>query len=171
MKHLPNIITLTRIIGAICLLLVDFLVDLKSPFWIVYLLCGITDMLDGYLARRLHAESKQGVMFDSVADLCFVGCCAWKLFPLLFFDSWMWIWIAIIALIKIINQISALVVHGKFVCPHTIANKVTGLLLFLSVPIYVCFAMYIPIIITAIIATFAAIQERYYIRRLYKFTE
>jgi len=67
-------------------------------------------------------------------------------------------------LIKIINQLSALVFYGKFLFPHTIANKVTGLLLFLSIPIYTCFALDMPIIITTIISTFAAIQEGHYIR-------
>jgi len=161
---LPNIITLTRIIGAICLLICDVSADLKSLFWIIYLLCGLTDMVDGFLARKLHADSRQGAMLDSVADLCFVGCCAWQLFPVLTLDKWMWIWIGVIALIKIINQISALVVHGKVVFPHTIANKVTGLLLFVSVPIYACFICETAIIITAIAATFAAVQEGHYIR-------
>jgi len=163
-KHLPNIVTLARIIGAICLLLVDVSMDLKSPFWIIYLFCGITDMIDGSLARKLDAESKHGAMFDSIADLCFVGCCAWKLLPVLVLENWMWIWIAIIALIKIINQISALVVHAKFMFPHTAANKVTGVLLFVSIPIYACFALDVPIIMTAIIATFAAIEEGHIIR-------
>jgi len=36
-------------------------------------------MVDGYLARRLHAESKTGALLDSVADLCFVACCAIRL--------------------------------------------------------------------------------------------
>lgn len=44
-----------------------------AAFWTVYGLCGISDMADGYLARRLHAESKRGAMLDSVADLCFVA--------------------------------------------------------------------------------------------------
>lgn len=164
MKHLPNIITSARIIGAICLLFTDVSVDMNNPFWIIYLLCGITDMIDGYLARKLHVESKQGAILDSIADLCFVVCCAWKLFPILILDKWMWIWIVIIALIKIINQISALVVHDKFVFPHTNANKFTGLSLFVSVPMYVCFTFDIPIIVTAIIATIAATQEGHYIR-------
>ncbi len=170
-KHLPNIITLARIIGAMSLLFTDVSTDMMSPFWIIYLFCGITDMIDGFLARKLHAESKQGAMFDSVADLCFVGMCAWKLFPNLNLEKWMWIWIAIIALIKIINLISALVVHGKFVFPHTIANKYTGLLLFISIPIYVCLAFDILINVTVIIATFAAIQEGHYIRTKQKIYE
>ena len=38
-------------------------------------------MLDGYLARKLHAESKTGAVLDSVADICFVVCCAIQLIP------------------------------------------------------------------------------------------
>lgn len=163
-KHLPNIVTLARIIGAICLLLVDVSMDLMSPFWIIYLFCGITDMIDGSLARKLDAESKHGAMFDSIADLCFVGCCAWKLFPVLNLEIWMWIWIAIIALIKIINQISAGVVCGKFVFPHTMANKLTGFLLFVSIPLSHLFHLFALLIFTAMVATFAAIQEGHIIR-------
>ncbi len=29
-------------------------------------------MLDGFLARKLNAESKTGAVLDSVADFCFV---------------------------------------------------------------------------------------------------
>jgi len=97
MKHLPNIITFARIIGVICLLFTYVSADLMSPFWIIYLLCGFTDMIDGFLARQLQAESKQGAMLDSVADLCFVGMCTWKLFPILNLEKWMWIWIVIMA--------------------------------------------------------------------------
>ena len=51
--------------------------------------------------------------------------------------------------------------HQTVLFPHTIANKLTGFLLFLTVPtISWCI---IPIAIAAIIATFAAIQEGYYI--------
>lgn len=163
-KHLPNIITLARIIGSIFLLVTDVSTDMMSLFWIVYLFCGISDMIDGFLARKLNTESKLGAMFDGVADLCFIGCCVWKLLPLFSLENWMWIWIAIITLIKIINQVSALVVHGMFVFLHTIANKVTGLLLFVTIPVYMCFECSIPIIITGIIAAFAAIQEGHYIR-------
>ena len=42
------------------------------PFWTLYALCGISDMVDGWLARRLHAETKAGAILDSVADLSFV---------------------------------------------------------------------------------------------------
>jgi CDP-diacylglycerol--glycerol-3-phosphate 3-phosphatidyltransferase len=68
----------------------------------------------------------------------------------------------VIILIKLVNQISALVVCNRFCFPHTLANKITGLLLFLSVPM--TFWSIIPIAIVAGVATFAAVQEGHFIR-------
>ena len=119
-------------------------------------------MLDGYLARKLHAESKTGAVLDSVADICFVVCCAIKLIPILQIPAWLWIWAGVIVLIKLANQISALAVHKHLCFPHTLANKLTGLLLFFSVPLV--FWSIVPIAIVAGVASFAAIQEGHFIR-------
>ena len=119
-------------------------------------------MADGNLARRLHAESKTGAVLDSVADICFVACCAIRLIPVMQIPTWLWIWAGIIVAIKIINQVSALAVCKRFCFPHTKANKMTGLLLFLAVP--TVFWSIIPLAVVAGIATFAAIQEGHFIR-------
>ena len=119
-------------------------------------------MADGYLARKLGCESKTGALLDSLADLAFVICCCFKLIPVLAFPKWLWIWGGVIVAIKVINQISALVMYKKCVFPHTMANKVTGVLFFLSVP--TAFWTFIPIVIVAGVATFAAIIEGHYIR-------
>ena len=74
MKHLPNIITALRFLGAIGLLFFDVK---TTAFWAVYFICGLSDMLDGCLARKLHCESKTGALLDSLADLVFVVCCCY----------------------------------------------------------------------------------------------
>ena len=159
MKHIPNILSALRFLGAICLL---FCSPAGVTFWVIYGLCGISDMLDGFLARKLHAESKAGAVLDSVADICFVACCAIKLIPVLQIPGWLWIWAGVIVLIKLVNQISALAVHKRLCFPHTPANKLTGMLLFLSVPM--TFWSVIPIAIVAGVATIAAVQEGHFIR-------
>lgn len=156
MKHLPNIITAFRFIGAIGLLFFD---AKAAAFWVIYFACGISDMLDGYLARRLHCESKAGALLDSLADLAFVVCCCYKLIPLLVLPKWLWIWAGAIVAIKVINQISALVMYRKCLFPHTIANKVTGILLFVGIPLLFFLESLIPVIVMAVFATFAAVQE------------
>ena len=119
-------------------------------------------MVDGWIARKLHAETKTGAILDSVSDLVFVACSAIRLLPALEIPSWLWIWAGVIVFIKLVNQVSALVVYKRFCFPHTMANKLTGLLLFLAAPSL--FWSVIPIAFVAAIATFAAVQEGHYIR-------
>ena len=161
MKQLPNIISAVRIAGSLGLLLCDVT---GVVFWIIYGLCGISDIVDGWLARRLKCVSKTGALLDSVADICFVVCCAWRLLPILDLPQWLWLWAGVIVMIKVVNQLSALVMYGCCCFPHTKANKITGFLLFIAVPMTLCTV--IPITIVASIATFAAIHEGHYIRTI-----
>ena len=159
MRHLPNVISVLRIAGSISLLFCD----VKGwPFWTLYVLCGLSDILDGWLARKLHVESKTGAVLDSVADILFVVCCAARLLQVVEIPVWLWIWAGVIVFIKTVNQISALIVCKRFCFPHTWANKLTGFLLFLAAP--AVFWSVIPISIVAAIATFAAAQEGHFIR-------
>ena len=161
MKNLPNAITILRFFGAICLL---FFGIKSNAFWVIYFVCGLSDMLDGYLARKLRCESKTGAILDSLADIVFVACCCYKLIPVLTFPKWLWIWGGVIVAIKVINQICALVMYKKCVFPHTIANKVTGVLLFVGVPLTLFLESIVPMIVIATVATFAAVQEGHFIR-------
>ena len=156
---LPNIITLFRIAGSLGLLLCDVA---GVAYWIIYGLCGISDIADGWLARKLKCVTRTGALLDSVADICFVACCVWKLLPILELPQWLWLWVGVIVAIKVVNQISALVMYRCCCFPHTTANKVTGFLLFIAVPMTVW--SIIPISIAATVATFAAIHEGHYIR-------
>lgn len=161
MKHLPNFITSFRFLGALGLLFFDVG---SVAFWVIYFACGLSDMADGFLARKLHCESKTGALLDSLADLAFVvGCCI-KLIPVLALPHWLWLWGAAIVVIKVINQISAIVMYKKCRFPHTIANKAAGLLLFVGVPLTVFLESVVPMVIIAVVATFAAVQEGHFIR-------
>ena len=159
MNRIPNIITALRIPGAVFLL---FIYPASVAFWVIYGLCGISDMLDGYLARKMNAESRTGAVLDSVADICFVACCAIRLISVVQIPIWLWIWAGVIVVIKIVNQVSALIVCKHFCFPHTKANKLTGLLLFLSVP--TVFWSIVPLALVAGVASLAAVQEGHFIR-------
>ena len=161
MKLLPNAISALRLLGAVCLLF--FGVE-SCAFWVIYFVCGLSDMADGYLARKLGCDSKVGALLDSLADLAFVICCCFKLIPTLAFPQWLWVWGGVIVATKVINQIFALVMYKKCIFPHTIANKVTGVLLFVGVPLTVFLESIVPMIVIAAVATFAAVQEGHFIR-------
>lgn len=75
LTDLPNVLTLSRI-GAIPLLVL--LAALRAPLpdflaALVFTLAGITDYLDGYLARERHQLSDFGRMLDPIADKLLVG--------------------------------------------------------------------------------------------------
>ena len=159
MKHLPNILSSLRIVGTVVLLLSDVSSIL---FGALYIVCGISDIADGWLARKLKCVTRTGALLDSVADICFVACCAWKLLPILELPQWLWLWAGVIVAIKVVNQISALVMYGHCCFPHTTANKATGFVLFIAVPMTVW--TIIPISIATTVATFAAAQEGHFIR-------
>ena len=125
---IANIITLSRIPFSLLLLVLP---PKPFPFAAVYLLCGITDVLDGFLARRLHTESKAGERLDSIADLFFALAYAVKILPLLCLPVWVLIWAALIAGIKIIGILKRKKTERKFRIAHSFANRLTGLLLFL----------------------------------------
>ena len=153
MKYLPNVISILRIAGSISLLFCD----VKGwPFWTLYVLCGLSDILDGWLARKLHVESKTGDVLDSVADIIFVVCCAARLLQVVEIPVWLWTWAGVIVFIKIVNKVSSLIVCKRFCFPHTWANKLTGILLFLVAP--AVFWSMIPIAIVAGIVSVAPAQ-------------
>ena len=161
MKQIPNILSASRIVFCLPLLLVD---AMTVPFWTLYLIAGTTDMLDGFLARRWGVESQFGARLDSLADFVFVMAVGYKLFPWLKLPVALWMMIALIAMVKIVNTISSYVVKHKIVFLHTKANKLTGFLLFICM-MTIGQSYFIPVawMITCI-ALFAAIQEGHFIR-------
>ena len=68
-KQIANIITLCRIPGSIGLL---FCPVFSDRFYVLYLFCGLTDMVDGTIARKTGAVSEFGSSLDTVADFLFV---------------------------------------------------------------------------------------------------
>lgn len=128
MKHLPNCITLVRILGAIGLL---FVRPFSLPFFLLYGLCGVTDALDGYAARKLNAGSRFGQVLDSVADLLFIVAALAVLVPALHFPAWLLYWVASIAAVRGLSLVAGLARYRKIAFLHTYANKAAGFLLFL----------------------------------------
>ena len=133
-------------------------------FYALYITAGVSDMVDGWVARRTHTASELGAKLDTIADIVFVVVCMVKLLPVLDITTWFWVWIGIIALIKIISIISGYIVQKRFVSVHSTMNKVTGLLLFV-LPLTISFIdLKYSAAVVCCFATFAAIQEGHFIR-------
>ena len=156
MKQIPNLLSMSRIVLCLPLLMVD---AITMPFWILYLIAGLTDMLDGFLARRWRVGSKFGARLDSLADFVFVLVVGYKLFPWLKLPTTLWMMIGLIALVKASNAVSAYIVRQRIEFLHTKANKLTGFFLFIGM-MTIGQSYFISVAwMIACIALFAAIQE------------
>ena len=161
-KHIANIVTGCRVLGSVLLLLFP---AFSVEFYVIYIICGFSDMIDGTVARKTNSDSELGAKIDSVADLVFVTVSLIKILPAINIPRWLWIWGVIIAIIKIGNIIRGYVSEKKFISLHTIMNKITGLLLFL-LPLTMSFIelKYSSIVVCSL-ATIAAIQEGFCITK------
>ena len=121
-------------------------------------------MIDGTIARKTNTASEFGSRLDTIADIIFVVACMIKLLPVLTIPTWIWIWIGVIAAIKVFNIISGYIVQKKFVAKHTIMNKITGAVLFiLPLTLSIVDLKYSGGFVCKI-AILAALQEGYLIR-------
>lgn len=129
-KDIPNCITCVRIAGSIAVL---FLKPLTTAFLVVYTICGITDAIDGAVARKLDAVSDFGSKLDSISDLIFYAVMIIKMIPVMWvqFSRAIWFVLAAVLFLRLVMYIVSYVRKGAFDSPHTYPNKATGLFVFL----------------------------------------
>lgn len=128
--NISDIITLFRVFGTILLL---FLKPLTIGFFCVYAFTGLTDVLDGFIARKTKTASDFGARLDSLADLLFYTIILIRLLPILVIKlpNEIWYAVAVILCIRISAYITAAVKHRRFASLHTYLNKFTGFAVFL----------------------------------------
>ena len=159
-KQIANIITSCRLLGSIGLL---FCSVFSACFYGLYLFCGLTDMVDGTIARKTGTASSFGARLDTVADFLFVIASFVKILPVIRIPVWIWVWAAVIAMGKLVTLVWGFTQMKQMPSLHTIANKSTGLCLFL-LPLTMSFVdLRYTAPVVCVLATIAAIQEGYYI--------
>jgi len=160
--NIPNVLTACRIIGSLSLI---FLTPFTIVFSAVYIFCGLTDMADGFIARRLNCSTKLGGTLDGIADFVFLTVCIIKLFKLIHIPLWIIIWVLIIFIVKIVNTLLGIVKEKQIVFLHTSLNKITGLLLFIFPLATGLVDVNISSVILCVVASAAAVNENYIITR------
>ncbi len=159
---MANIITSCRVL---CSILMLFFQMTSIPFYVLYLLCGLSDVLDGIVARKTNTVSTFGARLDTIADYLFVVILLIKIGSEFDVPVWLWIWMVAIAGIKIVNVLWGFVCTKRFIVEHTILNKVTGVLLFLLPFTLVWVDLKYSAMVICVVATISAIQEGYYITK------
>lgn len=153
--YIPNIITLSRIFLSLGLFFIDFRSVL---FILVYLICGLTDLLDGYIARRTGSETLLGARLDSIADLFMSVMIIITVIKQNQVTMLIFIGIIIIFILRIGNTVFTKIKFRKISLIHTIANKLSGLFFFFCPLVYTFFGNNL-LIITGILAFLASIEE------------
>lgn len=159
-KNYANIITILRIPFSAALLFTKFL---GIPFFVLYSLCGLTDMADGIVARATGTVSETGQRLDSAADLIFAAVCLVKILPMLELKPWIWAGIGAVAAVKAATIIRAS--NKKIPLPHTIPDKLTGLALFALPFTLKTVAPEFSTAALCVLALFASLHEGYVVYR------
>lgn len=157
----PNIITMFRLIGAVALAFPYF--ELLSPqFFILYTFCGVTDVLDGFIARLTKTTTDFGSKLDSVADLLFYGVVIIKLLgDMLASTVYMPFMIISLLVLRIGSYSIAAIKHKKFASLHTYMNKLTGLAAFTMPYMINWFEHSVVYAVVYVIAVIAAVEETF----------
>ncbi len=163
MKNLANYVSISRIVLSLCLL---FTYPLSLEFCIIYVICAVSDIVDGFLAKK-YGSTKIGSKLDSIADVVFFLSFLIVLWPLLNIGYFVLISILAIILIKIVSLSIGYIKFKQFVLIHTYLNKCIGFLLIL-LPLWVLIVKSTGIIVNIVnilclIAIIAAIEELFII--------
>ena len=156
---IPNVITAFRLLGSLVLLL--FIPTFSKGFFILYTLCGISDIVDGTIARMTKSTTEFGAKLDSIADLLFYSVLFFCILPNLLEKLPFYVWAIGIAavVIRLASYFTAAVKYHRFASVHTYMNKLTGVVTF-SIPYFVLTKFIIPAcILLGIISVTASLEE------------
>ena len=165
MKNLANILSISRIVGAAALLLGSFAIlpipPLSFSFFVIYILCIITDLIDGPIARKTKSASSFGSALDSVADLALILTVLAILIPILNFEIWMFACIAFVIGVRILSLFIGLVRFRTITLVHTYSSKFSALILALFPVFYELVNIGVAFGLAAVFAIIAACEELY----------
>ncbi|ASA25768.1 CDP-alcohol phosphatidyltransferase family protein [Paenibacillus donghaensis] len=155
-KHIPNALSALRILCSLLLLMVQ---PLSAMFFGIYIVCGISDVLDGYTARRTNSASPLGANVDSIADAVFTAALLAVFLPLLSLPLWIICWIAAVTLVRLGSLLVGYIKYRALSFLHTYANKATGLMLFSFPFLYSLFGLTATLIVICGLASCSAVEE------------
>lgn len=157
-RYVPNMLSMLRIILSVLLIPI---MPVRIGFVVVYITIGITDVLDGLIARKLGCESDFGAKLDSIADFIF-----YSIFVFMFLKQNFSILevthlgaIIVIISIRLINMLLTKLKYKKVVFIHTLANKTSGIIIYLMPMVFLFIQDGIVVWIILIIVFIAAIEE------------
>ena len=157
-QRMPNALSIVRIPLSLSILLVK---PFSALFFILYILCGATDALDGFIARRFNAMSALGARLDSVADFVFFGAALYVFLTAMAIPAFLIMWAILIVAVRFMGLGRAFSKYKEWAALHTYAYKLAGFTFFL----FPFLAAFLGVVTAGImlcgIATLATAEEIY----------
>ena len=157
-KAIPDLLSFSRIGLAMVLLLLE---PLSFGFLAVFAVCSVTDILDGYAARRFGVSNEHGYMVDSISDAVLAVVMLYCIIPAVDWETWMIVWIAAIAAVRLVALGIGSGRHLKVAFVHTYLNKMAGLLLFLSPYLLVLIGVPVTVAVVCTVTSVSAAEYLY----------
>jgi len=126
-QRMPNALSIARIPLSLSILLVQ---PFSALFFALYVLCGATDALDGFIARKFNATSALGARLDSVADFVFFGAALYVFLTALAIPAYLIIWAIVIVAVRFMGLGRAFSKYKEWAALHTYAYKIAGFVFF-----------------------------------------
>jgi cardiolipin synthase len=93
---IPNVISFARLIGVLFVFYFGLISENDFLCFTVFVAAGISDWLDGYLARRLNQYSDLGALLDPIADRLYI----FAALVVLLLRSLVPVWVFIVILLR-----------------------------------------------------------------------
>lgn len=121
--HPADLITGIRIL---CGILILFVPAFSGWFYVLYLLGGLSDAIDGMVARKLGQASDFGAKLDTIADFIFAIAVFVKIAGVVLVTAWLMVWAVLIIVIKIMNVIACLLATAAAIAESIVIMNQKG---------------------------------------------
>ena len=158
MKYVPNMLSFMRLLLIIPLM---FLTPFELPFMIIYVVAGVSDMIDGPLARKFNVVSQFGAALDGGADFLMILVVVFRILPLIELPAWVIIWIFIVIGMKFLGVIIGYLRHKKLILMHTYIGKFFVFSLFLFPVFYLFVDVVLLLTVLLVLATIVMVEDLY----------
>ena len=112
LPYIPNLLTVLRIV-AVPVLIVLLTYEMFEAAVLLFGLAGISDGLDGYIAKRYHYETRLGAILDPVADKALIISCFVMLTILNYLPFWLMVTVAFRDVVIIGGYVVVVLLQGE----------------------------------------------------------
>jgi len=166
-KHIPNALTTSRFFIAAFLIADALDASMSRLFVPLFIAAGVTDVLDGVVARALKATSLRGILLDSYADIALYGgafLCALLLCPAVITARAPWF--ILLFVFQLASWGYSLFKFRRLTSYHTYSSKAWALMIFAALAVLFAFEDPVLLIPTCVIGMIANCEEFFITRTM-----